>query len=229
MPPDTLETIAAVPAARSRRRGWRIALFVALLVVLIGAGTAGAIYEFGKRQVPPSGGCYFLGRVELPVSLYLQGDPQWGEDQLGNSVHTVGQVGCAMTSAAMVMKYYGFDTDPGRLNIFLRENGGYDEDNDLRWEGPTALAPDRVRHVYEDLPSYYLMDANLLRGNPVIVRMRFPNGITHFVVVMGKEGFDYLIRDPSSAGLRKGVYPLKEVCNNIEALRFYQKLTPADG
>ena len=109
-----------------------------------------------------------------------------------------------MTSAAMVMKFYGIDTDPGRLNVFLRENGGYDEDNDLRWEGPTALAPDRVRHVYEDLPSYYLMDSNLLRGNPVIVRLRLPSGITHFVVVMGKQGFDYLIRDPSLHGLRKG-------------------------
>ena len=170
-----------------------------------------------------------MRRVELPVDLFLQGDPKWGQDQLGTSVHTLGQVGCAMTSAAMIMKFYGIDTDPGRLNVFLRENGGYDDDNDLLWEGPTALAPDRVRHVYENLPSYYLMDSNLLRGNPVIVRMRFPSGVTHFVVVMGKQGFDYLIRDPSMNGLRKGVYPLKETCNNIEALRFYEKLAPANG
>ena len=41
---------------------------------------------------------------------------------------------------------------------------------------------------------------------------------------MGKQGFDYLIRDPSSAGLRKGVYPLRELGSNIEALRYYEKL-----
>ena len=69
----------------------------------------------------------------------------------------------------------------------------------------------------------------LLRGNPVIVRMRFPSGVTHFVVVMGKQGFDYLIRDPSRNCFFKGVYPLKEICNKIEALRFYEKLTPTNG
>ncbi len=226
MPPVEPEAVLVEPPPRSRRRFVRWVLLAALCVLLIGAGTAGGIYEFGKRKLPPSGGCYFVRRVELPVSLFLQGDPAWGQDQLGESVHTIGQVGCAMTSAAMVMKFYGIDTDPGRLNVFLRENGGYDEDNDLRWEGPVALAPDRVRHVYEDLPSYYLMDSNLLHGNPVIVRLRLPNGITHFVVVMGKEGFDYLIRDPSMNGLRKGVYPLREIGSNIEALRFYEQLTP---
>ena len=229
MPPAEPEIIASPPLPRPRRRFVRWGLLVALLVFLIGAGTAGGIYEFGKRKLPPAGGCYFARRVELPVALYLQGDPAWGQDHLGESVHTLGQVGCAMTSAAMVMRFYGIDTDPGRLNVFLRENGGYDEDNDLRWEGPTALAPDRVRHVYEDLPSYYLMDSNLLHGNPVIVRLRLPNGVTHFVVVMGKEGFDYLIRDPSMNGLRKGVYPLKEIGSDIEALRFYEKLTPGNG
>ncbi len=229
MPPVDPETIVATQLPRPRRRWWLAGVLAALLVLVVGAGTAAGIYEFGKRKVPPSGGCYFVRRVELPVALYLQGDPSWGHDQLGLSVHTLGQVGCALTSAAMVMKFYGIDTDPGRLNVFLRENGGYDDDNDLRWEGPTALSPDRVRHVYEDLPSYYLMDSNLLHGNPVIVRLRLPNGVTHFVVVMGKDGFDYLIRDPSSAGLRKGVYPLKEIGSDIEALRFYEKLAPGQS
>ena len=129
----------------------------------------------------------------------------------------------------MVMKFYGIDTDPGRMNDFLRDHGGYTENNDLIWEGPATLAPTQVRHVYEDLPSYYLIDSNLRRGNPVIVRLRLSNGITHFVVIMGKQGFDYLIRDPSSAGLRKGVYPLREIGSDIEALRFYEKLTPGES
>ena len=208
------------------RRWWLVGLLVVFLVV---AGSAAGVgyYEFGKRPLPPSGGGYFFGRTELPVALYLQGDPAWGHDQLGLSVHTMGQVGCAVTSVAMVMKFYGIDIDPGRLNVFLRDNGGYDEDNDLRWEGPPVLAPDRVRHVYEDLPSYYLIDSNLSRGNPVIVRLHLASGWTHFVVIMGKQGFDYLIRDPSSAGLRKGVYPLRELGSKIEALRYYEKLAPA--
>ncbi len=219
----------AVDANTSRRsRGvWKIVLATVLILVLVGAGTSGGIYFFGKRQLPPSGGMYFFTRTELPVPLFLQGDPVWGHDRLALSVHTMGQVGCAVSSAAMIMKYYGLDTDPGRLNNFLRDHGGYDENNDLLWEGPPMLASDKVRKAYEDLPSYYLMDSNLRNGNPVIVRLRFSSGITHFVVVMGKQGFDYLIRDPSHAGLTKGVYPLKEICNNVEALRFYEKIPPA--
>ena len=228
MPPVESAPIVAVPILRNGRRRWLRVVLAAAFLLLV-AGAAGGFYEFGKRPLPPAGGCYFARRVELPVDLFLQGDPKWGKDPLGNSVHNLGQVGCAMTSAAMVMRFYGVDTDPGRLNVYLRENGGYDEDNDLIWEGPAMLAPDRVRKAYEDLPSYYLMDSNLLHGNPVIVRLRLPNGVTHFVVVMGKEGFNYLIRDPSSAGLRKGVYPLREIGSNIEALRYYEKSAPTNG
>ena len=51
--------------------------------------------------------------------------------------------------------------------------------------------------------------------------------MTHFVVVMGKQGFDYLIRDSSRNGLTKGVYPLKDLGRQIEALRYYEKLPTA--
>ena len=216
-------------SARLPRRFWLVASLTLLSILIIAAGTVWGFYEYGKRPLPPAGGQYFWRRAELPVALFLQGDEVWGRDHLGNSPRTMGQVGCAVTSAAMILRYYGLDTDPGRLNTFLRESGGYDENNDLRWEGPAALSPDRVKHVYEDLPSYHLIDSNLQSGNPVIVRLRLADGITHFVVVMGKQGFDYLIRDPSRAGLRKGVYPLKELGSRIEALRFYEKLPGGAG
>lgn len=210
----------------SRRRLWRLGITTLVLVLFVSVSTAWVVYDYGKRPLTPSGGRYFFGRKELAVPLFLQGDAAWGQDHLGTSPRTMGQVGCAVSSAAMIMKFYGLDTDPGRLNIFLRDHGGYDENNDLCWEGPTALAPDKVKHVYEDLPSYHLIDLNLRQGNPVIVRLRLSSGWTHFVVVMGKQGFDYLIRDPSRAGLQKGVYPLKELGSKIEALRYYEKIPP---
>ncbi|MBE7158833.1 MAG: hypothetical protein INR62_10460, partial [Rhodospirillales bacterium] len=126
MPPVDSAPVVAVPVPRSRRRRWLWGLVVAVVVLVVAGLVAGGRYEFGKRPLPPSGGCYFVRRVELPVDLFLQGDPKWGHDPLGNSVHNLGQVGCAMTSAAMVMRFYGVDTDPGRLNVYLRENGGYD-------------------------------------------------------------------------------------------------------
>ena len=170
-----------------KRRPYRLILVASVLLALIGSLTAAGFYEFGKRRLGPSGGWYFLQRTELPVALYLQGDPVWGEDQLGQSVHTMGQVGCAVTSAAMIMKFYGLDTDPGRLNVFLRDHDGYDEENDLRWEGPHRTSrPTACAMSYEDLPSYYLIDSNSgARGNPVIVRLHLATGWTHFVVDHG--------------------------------------------
>ena len=216
------------PLESSRRPGRRFVWIAAVVVLLlVGVGAGGGFYLLDKRPLPPAGGLYFVSRLELPVPLFLQGDPAWGHEPVGRSVHTMGQVGCAVTSATMVLKFYGVDTDPGRMNDYLRDHGGYTEDNDLIWEGPASLAPSQVRQAYEDLPSYYLIDSNLLHHNPVIVRLRLASGITHFVVVMGKQGFDYLIRDPSQAGLRKGVYPLRELGSKIEALRYYQKLPVA--
>jgi hypothetical protein len=82
--------------------------------------------------------------------------------------------------------------------------------------------------VYEDLPSYQLIDSNISRGNPVIVRVRLRGGVTHFVVIAGKDGFDYLIRDPGG-GAAKGLYPLRELGSDIEALRFYEPIAKADS
>ena len=220
---------SALPAPQQtllRHRAGLLAAWTVLTLLLLGVGAGWGYYQFGKRSLSPTGGRYFFTRTELPVTLFLQGDDKWADDHLGNSPRTMAQVGCAVTSAAMIMKFYGLDTDPGRLNTFLLANGGYDENNDLRWEGPAALAPTKVKHVYEDLPSYHLIDSNLEHGNPVIVRLSLPSGWTHFVVIMGKQGFDYLIRDPSKAGLRKGVYPLKEIGSKIYALRYYEKLPP---
>jgi hypothetical protein len=50
-----------------------------------------------------------------------------------------------------------------------------------------------------------------------------PSGITHFVVIIGKTGFDYLVQDPASGG-ESGVYPLRKLAHEIEALRFYERI-----
>ena len=66
------------------------------------------------------------------------------------------------------------------------------------------------------------MDTNLLKGNPVIVRVRYPSGITHFVVICGKSGYEYLVRDPGAGGIN-GIHLLSDFPGPVEALRFYKK------
>lgn len=197
-------------------------------MVLI-ATAAAALWLAGwmeKRPLPPSGGLFIPGEILLPGPLFLQGDSAWGRDKLGPTEDSLAEVGCAVASAAMVLAGYGIDTDPGRLNAFLAElPGGYTAQGWIYWEKAAEVDPAMTAGLlphYEDAPSFFLIDWNLLHGNPSIVRLRYPNGITHFLVICGKRGFDYLVRDPGSGGAR-GVYPLKEFGGPIEALRFYRK------
>ena len=86
------------------------------------------------------------------------------------------------------------------------------------------IDPERVGSLlphYEDAPSHFLIDWNLLHGNPVIARVRYPSGITHFVVICGKRGLEYFVRDPGEGG-RAGLTPLSHFPAPVEALRFYR-------
>ena len=211
------------------RRIWKkpaVRRWLPVIVVVVALAGGGGYWWVSWNHLGPieaRGGLPFLKRVELAVPSYRQNDPAWGKEPLGPSDDTLGSAGCAVTSTAMVLSSYGIDTDPLRLNEFLTEKEGYTPQGWIYWEKAADLASDVVRHVYEDLPSYRLIDSNLMRGNPVIVRLRQPSGMTHFVVIAGKDGFDYLTRDPG-AGAKKGLYALKEYGSKIEALRFYEKL-----
>jgi len=207
-----------------RLGGVLIAGFLVLFVATV------AVW-FWPHPISGSGGVPIPGAIVISVPQFFQGDPRWksdplGGDLLGSTPGTLGEQGCAVTSAAMVLKFYGMDVDPKRLNLFLTTHGGYEGAGWIRWEAAADYQPGLVEKAYEDLPSYGLIDWNLLWGNPVIVRIRLPDGITHFVVIVGKKGLDYLIRDPAGIGQAEvgRIYPLSELCVPVEALRFYRRL-----
>ena len=205
----------------------RIFLGLLLVVICLAAWGVWWVNDWKKeRPVAGSGGLYYPGRLELNVPQFSQSDPRWGKDLLGSTPGKLAAEGCAVASAAMTLASYGVDVDPGRLNKFLTNlAGGYTLQGWIYWEKAAEFDQDfrsRLLPHYENLPSYFLIDSNLLDNNPVIARLRYPNGITHFVVICGKEGFDYLIRDPGRGGER-GVYALKHFGSGIEAIRFYRK------
>ncbi|MBX6325744.1 MAG: C39 family peptidase [Chthoniobacterales bacterium] len=209
------------------KRAWP---FILVALLLLGSALALYLDWTWKRKLSPRGGRYFFHRLELAVPSFYQSDEKWRDDPLGGIPEngTLGGEGCAVAAAAMVFKFYGIDVDPQRLNWFLTSVGGYTEQGWLYWDRAAWFAPDRVRHVYEDLPSYELIDSNLARGNPVIVRVRLPGDVTHFVVIAGKQGFDYLVRDPG-AGFGKELYPLRQLGSDIEALRFYEPIASGNS
>lgn len=218
----------ALPQPNTRRT---LRLTIAVIVLTIAASLSYGWWRWHRWQtdwnllgpLEPSGGLYFQPRLELPVPLFRQADDRWRHDRLAKTEGTLGAEGCAVAAAAMVLASYGADTDPGRLNKLVTDAGGYVGNGWLVWEMAAEVTGDIARKAYEGEPSYRLIDENLMRRNPVIVRLRTEDGITHFVVIAGKEGYDYLTRDPG-AGAAKGLYPLREFGSKIEALRFYERL-----
>lgn len=175
-----------------------------------------------KAPLKPSGGSYFTERLELNVPIHRQKDERWKDVTMGSSRITLGAKGCAVAAASMVLASYGFDVDPQRLNQFLHQRSGYSSRTGLLWNAAAQYEPGKLRVAYEGLPSYALIDASLKRGNPVIVRVATIQG-PHFVVIAGKEGFDYLICDPGS-GSARGLHPLSMFRTMIETLRYYEPL-----
>ena len=125
-------------------------------IILWGGGmVVAALFYFGgpaffnwKHVISSSGGHYFPHRVQLPVPVFTQDDPRWSFQLLGPTYETIGQSGCAVTSAAMVLSAYGVDTDPQRLNDFLNQNGGYTPNGWLYWERRRRLRrADRLRRL----------------------------------------------------------------------------------
>jgi hypothetical protein len=203
-------------------RGWL--WLIALGIILLLHFGVPAFFNW-KHVISSSGGRYFVHRTVIPVPPLQQDDPLWGDQLLGNTIDTLGQQGCAITSAAMVLRAYGVDTDPQRLNAYLTTHRGFVGDGLLVWEVAAEVGHGQVEKAYEDLPTYALIDANILKGNPVIVRLHLRNGTTHFVVIVGKQGWNYLIRDPARPP-EYGVYPLRDLVPRIEALRFYKIVPP---
>ena len=209
------------PKSRWRERLLALIASIVLVAILV------TLWLRPQKSLWSWGGLYFPVRTKLETRAFAQGDLRWAYDHLGKSEGTMQTEGCAVTSAAIILATYGIDVDPGRLNRFLTDHEGYIDQGILVWERAADYAPGKCYKAYEGDASYSRIDLNLLRGNPVIVRVRLPSGITHFVVIVGKDGFDYLIRDPGSASAR-GAYPLSELVPRIEALRYYKKVGDRD-
>ena len=173
-----------------------------------------------RREAPVAaeGGARFAHRIELPVTPIAQGDPRWATDPLGPTSATIASEGCAVASAAMVLNYHGANTDPGQLNRALAANPrGYTAGGWLYWETAAEVTRASVAHAYEGPARYRLIDRNLARGNPVIARVRMASGTTHFVVICGKDGDQYLIRDPGA----RHASLLSDLKAPLEAIRYY--------
>ena len=135
----------------------------------------------------------------LDVTFFSQKDPAWSGDYLGNSQLTIGTSGCALTSLAMVARYFGYDTDPGRLNTSLTAAGGIDAEGIIcDWSKVNQASNQKVKWMGSVPASWGRVDQELNEGYPVICSVTRPGWLLylHYIVFIGKMGNKYYFLDP---------------------------------
>jgi len=142
--------------------------------------------------------------MTFQLVYYSQQDPKWKEDIVGfgDPADTIGYVGCALTSVAMLISGHGFIETPRTLNQKLKNVGGFSSAG-IRWGAvnqvyPQVAVKSIVSCINIDAP-LGLIDASIAAGQPAIVMVDSTPSkglLTHWVMLYAKEGDDYLMLDP---------------------------------
>ena len=146
----------------------------------------------GPPQPPPAP----AGSWKVP--FFSQLDPRWKNNRFGTCSGTIGKSGCALTSVAMNLAYYGVDTDPNRLQKSMGAAAC-----PLVWSKAVYYSQQKVAVPPDYWPkqfSWTRLETELKKG-PVIVELThtYCNGCHHFVVALSGSGGDprnYLVNDP---------------------------------
>ncbi len=135
-------------------------------------------------------------RVE--VSRLSQGNPNWAAELYDHSSElTIRNKGCALTSLSMALNFSGIPNNPGSLNTFMASTDSDYVGLGVNWEPATRDASGgtgRFRAFRSSLTE--TLEDTLCRGFPVVVGV---NNNSHFVLVTGKRGEQFLINDPGYA------------------------------
>ena len=140
----------------------------------------------------------------MPFNLvrYSQQDPAWKNNLIGGGPDTIGYIGCALTCVAMYSSGWGYTETPATLNLKLISRGGF-IDEAIVWGAISLFHPQIVSKgttlcTTSDAPLAQI-DASLAAGNPVIVEVDYSPDAglqTHWILLYGKQGYDYLMQDP---------------------------------
>ncbi len=121
---------------------------------------------------------------------YNQRDERWGNQFIGASDMRIWEVGCLVTSVAMVFTKYGNHRTPADIasNVaYFFSDTAY-----MLWPWPSPSG----YHLVSRGADLEFIDRELAAGRPVIAHLNIGTADGHFVVLKKKEGNDYIMNDP---------------------------------
>jgi Mg-chelatase subunit ChlD len=150
----------------------------------------------------------------LDVSFFSQRNDTWKDKPLDHStICRFKDYGCAVTSVAMVLKYFGYDTNPLELNKSLTNIGALGKDANLVFTKVEQLPGTEkiwIKDInngkaYERVPVLWdkscqdRIRKELSNKYPVIGEVRYPpynNNNIHFIVFYGVNADKFYFQDP---------------------------------
>lgn len=127
-------------------------------------------------------------------SYFSQRDSRWANQTIGSSSNSILDVGCLLTSIAMILKKNGVDTNPS----IIAANSNYFYLNTAWMKYRYQLNP-WPNGLNNSQISVTEVDNELSQGRYVIVGINYGSCGSysdHFVVLTKKEGNDYKMHDP---------------------------------
>lgn len=136
-------------------------------------------------------------------SWFSQNDARWKSNRLGGGT-SIGRSGCVVSCLSMLLNAEASNPymTPGKLNDWLRKNGGY-SGNNMRWQIPGLIDGEGLGMELEGQSTRYndwdFLDDELSKGNKVIVKVAGRR--SHWVLVVRRDGpkdkaSSYLVNDP---------------------------------
>jgi hypothetical protein len=155
-------------------------------------------------------------------TIYLQTDPQWAHEKIGGSGEELRSVGCTNCCLCMALAQHGIVLNPAELNQKLIQADGYTERGWIKWDVVEELSQKRVLIEIPENPTHRDIDQALTAGNPVLVKIVYRPGVLHWVLLVGRDGKEYLMKDPLGDGHTLGL--LSAYHSDILAVRVVRKL-----
>ncbi len=179
-----------------------------------------------------------IGAIKKPSFPYVsQLNPIWASNEYDHAAQigpffcgsTIGGCGCAITSAAMLLKFHsatksptGEDTSPDSLNTWLKNNNGY-AFGALKWNSVAAYSvkanqnfgTQKIRFMGTSTANdFATLDLDLSANKPQILQE--PG---HFIAAYAKQNPTYSIKDPAYEARST----LSEYSNSFLSARRFEK------
>lgn len=202
----------------------KLVLFLAVLIAIMAGLAAWWVLPARRAEVrlSPKSQEIVSRNAFASESFFLQTDPRWATEKIGGSGEPLRWVGCTICCLSMALAHHGVDLNPSELNRKLKEMDGFTHRGWVKWDAVRIASKERVRVELPPNPTHKVINEALAIGDPVLVKVPLRTGVQHWVLLVGRDQNEYLMRDPLGDG--KSTKFLSSLGGDILAVRIVRKI-----